>query len=99
MAREAQPITSPGELLRTAEAVARSGRRRTVRLGGTTLTIGVHVAGSTSSRSSRANGFLAAYGSVPPLTRLLTDTEIAEIAADEAAQEAALAGLPDHAGA
>ena len=97
MADQALPITSPADLFQVAEAVARSGRRRNVRLCGKTLTIAIQPSGTGTPRRSRANGFLAAYGSVRPLARPLSDTEMTEIAADEAAQEAARAGLPHHA--
>jgi len=102
MIQEAQhSTTSPADLYRTAESVARSGRRQAVKLHGQTLAIVRIEPGKSSSRrrSRRVNGFVAAYGSVPPLATPLTDNEMTEIAAEEAAQEAARAGLSPHADA
>ena len=102
MSQEAQHATiSPAELFKTAEAVARSGRRQSVRLRDKTLTISLEQSARTTvstARRRRQNGFLAAYGSVPPLNPPRTVSEMTEIAAEEAAQEAARAGLPPYAG-
>jgi hypothetical protein len=103
MAHEAQlPTTSPADLYKAAEFVARSGRRKTVRLHGKILAIVPQESAETVKARARRgqrreNGFLAAYGTVPPLEKPLTDNEMTEIAAEEAAQEAARAGLPPHA--
>lgn len=43
-----------------------------------------------------ANAFLAAYRSIPPLATPLSDREMTEIAAEEAAQAAAREGLDSH---
>jgi predicted amidohydrolase YtcJ len=107
MAQEAQhqqQTISAVDLYKAAEAVARSGRRQVVRLNGTALAITPQEPRPKSRAASRRghrreNGFLAAYGSVPPLTPPRTLTEQTEIAAEEAAQEVARAGLPPHANA
>src|SRR5437016_5672265 len=102
MAQESHPTNpSPADLYRTAESVARSGRRQAVKLHGEILAIARLEPGKSPSRrrGQGENGFVAAYGSVPPLAKPLTDNEITEIAAEEAAQEAARAGLPPHADA
>jgi hypothetical protein len=93
-----QSNISAAELMQAAESVARNGRRRTVRLHGETLAIIPQKSGNRPrTRKRRENGFLAAYGSVPPLARSLTDSEMTEIAAEEAAQEAARGGLVPYA--
>jgi hypothetical protein len=100
MPQEAQyQPAATADLYRAAEAVARSGRKQEVKLHGTVLTIARRepLKSASRRRRRRENGFLAAYGSVPPLNPALTDTEMTEIAGEEAAQEAARAGLPPHA--
>lgn len=52
-----------------------------------TLTIGRLPTDKPARHHRRENGFLAAYGSVWPLDPPLSDREMAEVAADEAAQE------------
>jgi hypothetical protein len=100
MAQEAhQPTISPAELFKAAEAVAQSGRRRTVQLHGKRLAIVADTptkAMPPRSRANRGDAFLAASGTLPPLTPPRDINEMTEIAAAEAAQAAARAGLtPD----
>jgi hypothetical protein len=105
MAHEIQRTTvSPAELFEAAESAVRSGRRQTAQLHGNMVAIipqkspaGARM--TSRQKTHRENGFLAAYGSVPPLSPPRTDTEMTEIAAEEAAQKAARGGQPPHAGA
>lgn len=100
MANEAyQPATAPADLLQAAEAALRSGRRQLVTLHGKTLAIVPQETGGSAAHRGRRqeNTFLAAYGSVAPLAKSLTDNEVTEVAAEEAAQDAASYGLASHA--
>ncbi len=95
MAREAPQLTiSPAELFRAAEAVVQSGQKHTVQLHGKTLAIipqGTPPAlvRRSRSRKPRENAFLAAYRSIPALAEPLTDNQMTEVAAEEAAETAA----------
>ena len=100
MAQEAhQPTISPAELYKAAAAVAQNGRRRTVHLHGKRLAIVADApiaAPHPRRRAQREDPFLAASGTLPPLRPPREINAMTEIAAEEAAQEAARAGLtPD----
>ena len=86
MPREAEQHPSPQDLYRVAEEVARSGRRQELRFNGATLTIGRLPTEKPARCHRRENSFLAAYGSVRPLNPPLSDREMAEIAAEDAAE-------------
>jgi len=90
-----QPTISPAALFQAAEAVVQSGRQRTVQLHGKTLAIVLRETprvGGSRSRKPRENAFLAAYRSIPSLPHPLTDNQMTELAAEEAAEAAARAG-------
>jgi|SRR5579859_2011428 len=100
MAQEAPHQSSQQDLFRAAEQVVRSGRTQAVQFQGATLSIGkLESSKPAPRRSRRENGFLAAYGSVPPLNPPLSDREMSEIATEEAAEEAARTRHSAHANA
>lgn len=102
MSQEAvRQTTSPADLFEAAQAVARTGRRRTVHVNGKVLTIVLHeapppVTPAQRRRPRRQNAFLAASGSLPPLDPPRDFNEMTEIAAEEAALAAAREGLEPH---
>lgn len=80
MAHEAEQQSSPHDLYRVAEEFVRSERRQEAPFDGATLPIAKLESSQPAPRARRhENGFLAAYGSVRPLTLPLTDREMAAI--------------------